>query len=109
MKCKSMIALTMHAIVAPARERGLKYGKVTAWVCVELGRSREGAWIEINTVGAVTFESAVAPARERGLKYLLPHCMCIVGGRSREGAWIEISAVLYVPSCFLSLPRGSVD
>ena len=35
---------------------------------MDKGRSREGAWIEINVVGAVTFESAVAPVRERGLK-----------------------------------------
>ena len=54
--------------VAPVRERGLKwqryYGMGRTW-----GRSREGAWIEINPDRIYKAE---------------------VYGRSREGAWIEI-------------------
>ena len=56
-------------LVAPARERGLKFDqweKKTQWL---IGRSREGAWIEIN--------SAV-------------YSLLIAQRRSREGAWIEI-------------------
>ena len=55
--------------VAPVRERGLKslYSEAVSLHC---RRSREGAWIEIQTV--TSFQS-------------LP------GGRSREGAWIEIA------------------
>ena len=55
-----------------------------------LGRSREGAWIEIPQANLSAFAVGVAPARERGLKYqrLLQsnNNFC----RSREGAWIEI-------------------
>ena len=54
--------------VAPVRERGLKcagaYGKKTPF-----GRSREGAWIEINGVLDYILKSEVAPVRERGLKF----------------------------------------
>ena len=54
--------------VAPVRERGLKY-RCWCFCVLHFGRSREGAWIEI--------EKAVnAPDEES----------C----RSREGAWIEI-------------------
>ena len=60
----------------------------------EKGRSREGAWIEIQSVQQ-RFEKmlGVAPARERGLKFRTS-----LGNqpkhksRSREGAWIEIAA-----------------
>ena len=77
-------------LVAPARERGLKFGGV-AFVTVIYGRSREGAWIEIDAAlnsiinvicrsregawieicweGNRADELLVAPARERGLKY----------------------------------------
>ena len=33
------------------------------------GRSREGAWIEIPTIGVSGIMFFVAPARERGLKF----------------------------------------
>ena len=36
-----------------------------------MGRSREGAWIEIFTSQALDATARVAPARERGLKWLL--------------------------------------
>ena len=62
--------------VAPARERGLKLLLNCLPLKHLLGRSREGAWIEID--GNVTIS---------------------VGGgsRSREGAWIEISLIFYAP------------
>ena len=63
------------------------------WLSLRAGRSREGAWIEIEDIfklGFVTIK--VAPVRERGLKlkiYRTDHDK--KQGRSREGAWIEIS------------------
>ena len=38
-----------------------------------LGRSREGAWIEIHCAGQLVAVDVVAPARERGLKLLKHH------------------------------------
>ena len=54
--------------VAPARERGLKYAVQIVVLCY-IGRSREGAWIEIR------LPNAAGPT---------------AAGRSREGAWIEM-------------------
>ena len=75
-------------VVAPARERGLKYGLTQLIQILMVGRSREGAWIEIIQSNTTLNNQIVAPARERGLK-LLP--MRSLG----ENA--------------VSLPRGSVD
>ena len=54
------------------------------------GRSRKGAWIEIQREFAAALGLSVAPVRERGLKSAKRlsgrHCTC----RSRKGAWIEI-------------------
>ena len=55
--------------VAPARERGLKFLPLIINSYVVVGRSREGAWIEIMMIGGDTMEELVAPARERGLKF----------------------------------------
>ena len=96
-----------------------------------LGRSREGAWIEIHCAGQLVAVDVVAPARERGLKLMKVKQMTIKHCRSREGAWIEIcpssspsSASSVAPArerglkCLPvgeghvgleSLPRGSVD
>ena len=88
MKYKLQLLQLWLCVVAPARERGLK---LIAALCIRLllGRSREGAWIEI-------------------LLAALP--ITSVFRRSREGAWIEIA----VPNSngkfeLSSLPRGSVD
>ena len=55
-----------------------------------LGRSREGAWIEISVDVRASSSMRVAPVRERGLK-LLSVVLCLtVLSRSREGAWIEM-------------------
>ena len=53
--------------VAPARERGLKLSMVLP-PCLQISRSREGAWIEIGDKIAESLKDIVAPARERGLK-----------------------------------------
>ena len=55
--------------VAPARERGLKSYDMPLVQGADIGRSREGAWIEIVAVD----------------KSKVGDC-----GRSREGAWIEM-------------------
>ena len=58
---------------------------------VIIGRSREGAWIEIALTLATRLQAVVAPARERGLKSYSPVAAeRQTVGRSREGAWIEI-------------------
>ena len=58
---------------------------------LSIGRSREGAWIEINSAKAQQKHAdIVAPARERGLKLHKKQIYCYTNGRSREGAWIEI-------------------
>ncbi len=55
--------------VAPARERGLKLELAIGMIPL-LGRSREGAWIEIAVKRILHLYTIVAPARERGLKSL---------------------------------------
>ena len=65
-----------HAIVAPARERGLK--------CVSYRYNI--SWCH------------VAPARERGLKSAdVVERRSEIARRSREGAWIEIGAAISIP------------
>ena len=75
--------------VAPARERGLKYGDKIA-ESLKDSRSREGAWIEITPMHVAIVDVAVAPARERGLKCKYSCWKNQYRSRSREGAWIEI-------------------
>ena len=75
-------------LVAPARERGLKFCVSKCRTQLVYGRSREGAWIEI------------APAAAPRYRH---------HRRSREGAWIEIASSARSLSPTASLPRGSVD
>ena len=42
---------------------------LSAKLSVAEGRSREGAWIEIDVAKQAAAQHYVAPARERGLKY----------------------------------------
>ena len=51
------------------RERGLKFVKAKALKTCGLGRSREGARIEIIILGTDFVDPTVAPVRERGLKF----------------------------------------
>ena len=70
-------------IVAPVRERGLKFGVTFATMLCH----------------------GVAPVRERGLKCpLFAKRSALPNGRSREGAWIEISKALQDAQKTLSLP-----
>ena len=88
MKFGSAAGAFAGGVVAPARERGLKYRHVSHRQ-IQSCRSREGAWIEI----------ALSANYNLG-----------EGGRSSEGAWIEM--VLLIPTLVCnvrSLPRGSVD
>ena len=56
-------------LVAPARERGLKCNNRGRELSLTQSRSRKGAWIEIRGASRRNFRNHVAPARERGLKY----------------------------------------
>ena len=76
--------------VAPVRERGLKL-LLAALQRLLIGRSREGAWIEILITLPICIRRSVAPVRERGLKCpVLEYLVRLIQRRSREGAWIEI-------------------
>ena len=75
-------------LVAPARERGLKLNGRADDAEGMFGRSREGAWIEIQIKTPEKKFFIVAPARERGLKSSL----------ATAGGFL-----------LRSLPRGSVD
>ena len=68
LKSLTVVSDQYAVMVAPVRERGLKYRHLLgcSW---QLRRSREGAWIEI--------QSRAHPST-------WPH------SRSREGAWIEM-------------------
>ena len=70
-----------------------------AWIEIEakekfklaqISRSREGAWIEIRQARQAKGSLNVAPARERGLKLIDADVLHRSFCRSREGAWIEI-------------------
>ena len=78
--------------VAPVRERGLKYQFPVDILSLIFGRSREGAWIEMAIVTRAFPGGIVAPVRERGLKYFGYVKHTHQERRSREGAWIEIVA-----------------
>ena len=70
------------------------------------GRSREGAWIEIDLLKKLWMCLTVAPARERGLKLRI----FIEAGeealsRSREGAWIEMPILAVIADNVLSRSR----
>ena len=73
-------------VVAPVRERGLKYW-LPDWMLEQMERrSREGAWIEILKPGIGADYFDVAPVRERGLKFetrlsSLIHCVAPVRER----------------------------
>ena len=79
----------MAVMIGRSREGAwIEISATSACFCCALGRSREGAWIEIEFRNRKLEKSSVAPARERGLKFKL----------------------LIMPLCvMLSLPRGSVD
>ena len=83
-----MVRLVPTVVVAPARERGLKY--------------RKSSYRQMN--------GQVAPARERGLKFekLWPYGFNTVVAPARERGLKFVSTVIpFIQE--VSLPRGSVD
>ena len=77
---------------------------------IGLGRSREGAWIEIATCEYHRAYCEVAPARERGLKFLkllLLLAKIRVAPARERGLKSPDSLLLVIVTS--SLPRGSVD
>ena len=76
--------------VAPARERGLKLASVLNLTMI-LGRSREGAWIEMSRLQSII--AAFAGRSREGAWIEIFHGVYSLNkyqGRSREGAWIEM-------------------
>ena len=101
----------LQEIVAPSRERGLKYCVLKdvglccrrsfagAWIEIIVAgrfkgcgkcRSFAGAWIEIFAILARSDGFPVAPSRERGLKLNSNVRLNVRPRRSFAGAWIEI-------------------
>ena len=70
-----------------------------------MGRSREGAWIEIRVKKFRQTARYVAPVRERGLKYEAKLHMHNCFSRSREGAWIEIEDIFKLGFVTISRSR----
>ena len=71
---------------------------------MDIGRSREGAWIEMVIAATTAWIFMVAPVRERGLKLRPSHGSHMAWSRSREGAWIEISAIVRAGAIMLVAP-----
>ena len=69
LKYQLTLAVINTIKVAPVRERGLKSDIRRKPTKAQNSRSREGAWIEINFVSYRDLSGKVAPVRERGLKY----------------------------------------
>ena len=70
-----------------------------------MGRSREGAWIEIiSKAMRKASPERVAPVRERGLKLLIEMYALASLSRSREGAWIEIFLFMIINLRFKVAP-----
>ena len=74
-------------VVAPARERGLKFTIQQLCSMAILRRSRKGAWIEMRRNFRNHAVPRVAPARERGLKSLrwsvFGHMVTVAPARER--------------------------
>ena len=70
MKCRQLARFKISCVVAPARERGLKYNATISTLkkCV-VAPARERGLKYSNPLG-VKVKDFVAPARERGLKLL---------------------------------------
>ena len=76
-----------------------------------LGRSREGAWIEM--ISTLPAKRSITGRSREGAWIEIKVSQLVTAstvGRSREGAWIEIaSPAPFEPASAGSLPRGSVD
>ena len=82
----------------------MKYHIIANFNTTGIGRSREGAWIEITGGIASIIGGAVAPVRERGLKCNTAQAYAYINRRSREGAWIEIALLRHPSRRIRSLP-----
>ena len=75
-----------------------------------MGRSREGAWIEIPAplIASVSVNRRSREGAWIEIRQWAVRCMH-EASRSREGAWIEMSTLKAAKRLSMSLPRGSVD
>ena len=116
----------LRSVVAPVRERGLKFCLHGLQLDYRRRRSREGAWIEMDRstlyhsampvapvrerglkcqIGEESaYQQIVAPVRERGLKSSAISILFSTLCRSREGAWIEISCGVSWRRCMFVAP-----
>ena len=107
----ALLSSLRRILVAPARERGLKYPAIAQPQGLAVGRSREGAWIEIVQTRRSSEYYCVAPARERGLKYVTRQDFMgappkVAPARERG---LKSLRQLGLDDRKPSLPRGSVD
>ncbi len=95
-----------YAKVAPARERGLKYGLYASRIqhCFVAPARERG--LKFKNLHSSAKMLCVAPARERGLKSCRHVGKCKgLRRRSREGAWIEIIDVILMVTLYLRRSR----
>ena len=64
----ALLRISFAFLVAPVRERGLKFSFGFQRPLSHVSRSREGAWIEMQITRKLSKSLLVAPVRERGLK-----------------------------------------
>ena len=81
-------------LVAPVRERGLKFNAISIKRVVIIVAPVRERGLKCRRSIRLRPHYSVAPVRERGLKYLIVIFLVnLWSSRSREGAWIEIVAV----------------
>ena len=77
-------------MVAPARERGLKFQRVYNIIDRSGVAPARERGLKSVVPHLMPGSGSVAPARERGLKFAGTFATMPFHGRSREGAWIEM-------------------
>ena len=91
MKYRCHLHILSTVPVAPVRERGLKSYDMPLVQGADIGRSRKGAWIEINDSGE---QATGNTCRSRKGAWIeidgLGSSILAAACRSRKGAWIEI-------------------
>ena len=83
------------SIVAPARERGLKFRRWSGFGLMAIVAPARERGLKLRTFLSLALSLLVAPARERGLKFRRWSGFGLMAiSRSRKGAWIEMSPLV---------------